>query len=109
MRDFNEGSEIESLFIEHYPGMTEKQIEKICQQAQKKWQLIDILIIHRVGKLLAGEPIVLICIWSEHRSDAFNACRHLINELKSNAPFWKSEKTSSGKSWVDNNTRDEIN
>jgi len=106
LRDFNEGEHVESMFLEHYPGMTEKQIERICENAGNKWQILDIIVIHRVGQIQPGEPIVLIAVWSEHRSGAFNACRFIINELKTNAPFWKCEQSGSKKAWVLKNTAD---
>lgn len=107
MRNTNEGTDVTSMFLEHYPGMTEKQIEKICREASNRWQLIDMLVIHRVGKIAPGETIVHIAVWSEHRAEAFNACRFLINELKSTVPFWKSEAARDGHStWVEHNTTD---
>ncbi len=106
MRDFNEGKPIDSLFLEHYPGMTEKQIEHICKNASKKWEILDLIVIHRVGLIQPSEPIVVIAVWSEHRSGAFNACRFIINELKTNAPFWKCEQLGDTNKWVLKNTTD---
>ena len=104
MRDFNEGDVIKGMTLEHYPGMTEKQIEKICNNALSRWAIIDSLVIHRVGVLEIGEPIVLVAVWSAHRGDSFDACRYIMEELKHNAPFWKKEKLESGERWVERNT-----
>ena len=104
MRDFNEGKAVEGMTLEYYPGMTEKQIEKICSTAMRRWTVLDSLVIHRVGKLEVGEPIVLVAVWSAHRGDAFDACRYVMEELKHNAPFWKKERLESGERWVEKNT-----
>ena len=104
MRDFNEGESVRSMTLEHYPGMTEKHLEKICEDAHQKWDLIESLIIHRVGLIEIADPIVLVCVWSEHRAEAFDACRFIMEDLKSKAPFWKQELTSGGSCWVEKNT-----
>jgi len=104
MRDFNEGDAVAGLTLEHYPGMTEKHLERICREARERWPLEDCLVIHRVGALQPGEPIVLIAVWSAHRGAAFEACRFLIEDLKSRAPFWKKEATPGGERWVERNT-----
>ena len=104
MRDFNEGDTVTGMTLEYYPGMTEKQIEKICRTASQRWTVIDALVMHRAGKLEVGEPIVLVAVWSAHRGDAFDACRYIMEELKHNAPFWKKEKLGSGERWVERNT-----
>jgi molybdopterin synthase catalytic subunit len=104
MRDFNEGDEVTGMTLEHYPGMTEKELGLIVEEARGRWQLLDELIIHRVGKLLPNEPIVLVAVWSAHRKDAFEACRHIMEALKSRAPFWKKEQLQEGYRWVDKNT-----
>lgn len=104
MRDFNEGDAIKGMTLEYYPGMTEKQIERICDTAMQRWTVIDSLVIHRVGILDIGEPIVLVAVWSAHRGDAFDACRYIMEELKHNAPFWKKEQLESGERWVERNT-----
>jgi len=106
MRDFNEGEAVNSLFLEHYPGMTEKQIQQICEQAKEKWKVVDLIVIHRIGLIHPEETIVVIGVWSEHRSDAFNACRFIINELKTRAPFWKCEQIGDKKKWISKNTAD---
>lgn len=105
MRDFNEGDGVIGMELEHYPGMTDSHLEKIVQQASTKWELLDSLIYHRVGKLIPDEPIVLVAVWSSHRKEAFEACRWLMEELKSKAPFWKKELLENGGSrWVEKNT-----
>ncbi len=104
MRDFNEGSRIRSMTLEHYPGMTEKHLEAISAEARKRWDILDSLIIHRHGAMQPGHPIVLVAVWSAHRANAFDACRFLIEELKSRAPFWKKEMLTEGERWVTHNT-----
>ena len=104
MRDFNEGDRIERMTLEHYPGMTEKHLGEICQAAGEKWVLLDTLVIHRVGVIEVGEPIVLVGVWSAHRGDAFDACRFIMEDLKHTAPFWKKETLQSGERWVEKNT-----
>ena len=91
MRDFNEGAAVKGMTLEYYPGMTEKQLEKIISEAQQQWQIIDSLVIHRVGDILPNESIVLVAVWSSHRGDAFDASRYIMEALKSKAPFWKKE------------------
>lgn len=104
MRDFNEGDEVRGMTLEHYPGMTEKELERIIAEACERWQLLDELILHRVGDLLPNDPIVLVAVWSAHRKDAFEACRHIMEALKSRAPFWKKEQLDEGYRWVEKNT-----
>ena len=91
MRDFNEGDHVKGMTLEYYPGMTEKQLDKILIDAQNQWALIDSLVVHRVGDIFPKEPIVLVAVWSSHRGDAFDACRFIMEALKSKAPFWKKE------------------
>jgi molybdopterin synthase catalytic subunit len=106
MRDFNEGDSVSEMFLEHYPGMTEKHLEHICQQATGEYQLLDSLVIHRVGLIKPNDPIVLVAVWSAHRKEAFAACREIMEDLKSKAPFWKKEHLNDGDSrWVEKNTR----
>lgn len=101
MRDFNEGEPIEAMFLEHYPGMTERELERMVSEARRKWDILDLLVVHRVGGILPGEPIVLIAVWAAHREEAFAACRFLIEALKKKAPFWKRERLKGGISrWV---------
>ncbi len=104
MRDMNEGDAVQAMTLEHYPGMTEKFLEKISQEARQRWDIIDSLIIHRVGDLHPDEPIVLVAVWSAHRAAAFEVCRFLMEELKSQAPFWKKEVLTTGSRWVEKNT-----
>ena len=104
MRDLNEGDTVHGMLLEHYPGMTEKYLEKISRAAVERWNLLDSLIVHRVGELLPGEPIVLVAVWSAHRKEAFEASRWLMEELKSKAPFWKKERLAEGSRWVEHNT-----
>ena len=105
MRDMNEGNGILSMYLEHYPGMTESYLQKIIQHAKTQWQIEECLIIHRTGEIHPAEPIVLTAAWSAHRREALEACRYLIEELKHNAPFWKKETLDSGATrWVETNT-----
>jgi len=100
MRDFNQGDRVQAMWLEHYPGMTEKSLESIGREAVERWQLLDALIVHRVGHITPGEPIVLLAVWAAHRAEAFEACRYLIEELKTRAPFWKKETLDDGERWV---------
>ena len=104
MRDLNEGDQVSAMTLEHYPGMTERHLEKICQEAAARWELLDTLVLHRVGELRPADPIVLVAVWSAHRKEAFEACRFIMEDLKSKAPFWKKEQLESGSRWVDKNT-----
>lgn len=104
MRASNSGDAVQSMALEHYPGMTERYIEGLLQRASTRWPLLDALVIHRVGSLQPGDPIVLVAVWSEHRAAAFDACRAIMEELKSKAPFWKKETLITGERWVESNT-----
>ena len=104
MRDFNDGREIEKMFLEYYPKMTEKTLNEISAIAKKKYDLIEMLLLHRVGNISIGDHIVLVSVWAAHRKEAFEGCRFIMEELKSSAPFWKKEKTSIGENWVEKNT-----
>jgi molybdopterin synthase catalytic subunit len=105
MRDYNEGIGVQSMILDYYPGMTEKQLEKIVTDAAQQWQIIDATIVHRVGEIRPDESIVLVAVWSAHRGDAFDACRFIMEALKSTAPFWKKELLESGHTrWVEKNT-----
>ncbi|HEY0721026.1 MAG TPA: molybdenum cofactor biosynthesis protein MoaE [Gammaproteobacteria bacterium] len=103
MRDFNEGDTVRGMTLEHYPGMTERHLEKIVANAIARWALDDALVVHRVGELNPADPIVLVAVWSAHRKEAFEACRHIMEELKSSAPFWKKERLEQGTRWVEKN------
>ncbi|MDZ7805196.1 molybdenum cofactor biosynthesis protein MoaE [Thiohalophilus sp.] len=104
MRELNEGESVTAMELEHYPGMTEKYLQDISQHAATNWNLLDSLILHRVGRVETDDAIVLVAVWSAHRKDAFEASRYLMEELKSKAPFWKKEQTPEGERWVENNT-----
>ncbi len=105
MRDFNEGDNVKGMSLEHYPGMTEKQLEIIVEQAQEKWLVLETLLVHRVGDIFPDDPIVLVAVWASHRGDAFDASRYIMEALKSQAPFWKKELLQSGEQrWLETNT-----
>lgn len=105
MRDFNDGDDIEAMVLEHYPAMTQKHLEDISQEALKQWDILDTLIIHRFGDIHPNDPIVLLAVWSAHRAESFPACRYLIEELKTRAPFWKQETMENKTTkWVTHNT-----
>jgi molybdopterin synthase catalytic subunit len=104
MRDFNQGDRVSGMFLEHYPGMTERYLEEISRAACLRWELDDSLVVHRVGELLPGDPIVLVAVWSAHRKAAFEACRWLMEQLKANAPLWKKERLQDASRWVESNT-----
>ncbi len=105
VRDVADG--LRHMEIEHYPGMTAKAIEAICQDALARWALLDILVIHRHGKLIATDQIMMVATSSAHRADAFAAADFLMDYLKSRAPFWKKEATQKGDEWVDAKEADE--
>lgn len=100
MRDFNEGEPVASMSLEHYPGMTERALAAIVAEARTRWDLEGVRIVHRVGMLRPEEPIVLVAVASRHRGEAFRACEFVIDWLKTRAPFWKKETTSTGERWV---------
>jgi len=102
MRDFNIKESVSHMTLEHSPAMTQHYLDKLCESSTQTFELDDWLIIHRFGDIRPGEPIVLTAAWSPHRAQAFDACRHLMEELKSNAPFWKKEITDDGERWVHN-------
>ena len=101
VRDLNDGNEIQMLTLEHYPGMTEKALEAIENEAKARWNVLESRIIHRVGTLKPQDQIVLVAVSSAHRGDAFSACEFIMDFLKSQAPFWKKEATSQGERWVE--------
>jgi molybdopterin synthase catalytic subunit len=101
VRDINEGSSVATMTLEHYPGMTEKAITEIIDQARGRWEVLDALVIHRVGTLKPTDQIVLVIVASTHRGDAFTACEFIMDFLKTRAPFWKKEITPNGARWVD--------
>jgi molybdopterin synthase catalytic subunit len=105
MRDFNDGNAVSGMVLEHYPGMTERQLEAIVDEESAAHWLLAARVIHRVGAIEPGEPIVLVAVWSAHRREAFTGARAIMEALKSRAPFWKREDTHSGSRWVEHNTR----
>jgi molybdopterin synthase catalytic subunit len=107
VRDANDGSAVSAMALEHYPGMTEKALVDICNQAHSRWDLIDTLVIHRVGKLEPGDRIVLVGVTSTHRGEAFAACEFIMDYLKTQAPFWKREETPEGARWVEARSSDD--
>ncbi len=108
VRDMNEGRDVATLHLEHYPGMTEKALEAIDRQAHERWPLEASLIIHRHGTLDVGEDIVLVICCSAHREAAFEACAFLMDWLKTSAPFWKLESGETGSSWVEAKETDDL-
>jgi len=104
MRDYNEGDTVQKMYLEHYPAMTQRYLEKISQEAMEKWPILDTLIMHRVGEILPNDTIVVVATWAGHRGEAFESCRYLIEELKHRAPFWKKETLVKGSRWVEQNT-----
>jgi molybdopterin synthase catalytic subunit len=101
MRDINEGDRVTRMTLEHYPGMTEKALAAIAEEAAARWSVESLRIVHRVGELAPQDPIVLVAVASRHRGDAFRACELLIDYLKTRAPFWKKEVTETGERWVE--------
>jgi len=108
VRRANDGQDVQGMTLEHYPGMTEKALEDICAQAHARWDLIDTLVIHRVGMLVPGDRIVLVGVASAHRGEAFEACEFIMDFLKTRAPFWKREDTSAGPRWVEAKASDDL-
>ena len=107
VRDMNEGDSVAGMTLEHYPGMTEKSVEQIITQASERWQVMDALVIHRIGTLKPLDQIVLVVVSSAHRGDAFAACEFSMDFLKTQAPFWKKEQTGKGARWVDARAADD--
>ena len=100
VRDMSFDEKIENIFVEHYPGMSEKALNKIIAEAQKKWDLLAVRVIHRVGTLGPNDQIVLVATASSHRGQAFSGCEFIIDYLKTDAPFWKKEVKTLGSEWV---------
>ena len=96
-----ENAVLENMTLEHYPGMTEKALQAIAERACERWRVLDLAIVHRVGALEPGDQIVLVMVASAHRGDAFAACEFIMDYLKTEAPFWKKEKSGTGESWVE--------
>ena len=101
VRDLNLGDNVSSLFLEHYPAMTEKALREIVEEACSRWQLERVSVIHRVGLLHTGDEIVLVGTASSHRGDAYAAKEFIMGFLKSKAPFWKKEQTDQGERWIE--------
>lgn len=101
VRDFNQGDNVSGLTLEHYPGMTEKSLAKILAEAETRWSIQGVKVIHRIGELALGDQIVFVGVASMHRGDAFQACEFIMDYLKTQAPFWKKEATEDGSHWVD--------
>lgn len=107
VRDFNEKPDVLALTLEHYPGMTEQALEQIAQEAAERWPLQAIQVVHRVGRLTPGDPIVLVAVASAHRQAAFDGCAFIMDFLKTRAPFWKKENTRHGDYWVSARSTDD--
>ena len=107
VRDMNDGSQVKAMTLEHYPGMTEKALEEILDQAKVRWDIYQSLVIHRVGPLMPEDQIVLVAVTSAHRGEAFAACEFIMDYLKTAAPFWKKEDTPEGARWVDARVTDD--
>ena len=108
VRDLNDGDAVTKMTLEHYPGMTEKALEKIVAEAKARWDIIDVLVVHRVGALQPTEQIVLVVVTGAHRGEAFSACEFVMDYLKTRAPFWKKEQTLDGARWVDARELDDV-
>ncbi|HSV17100.1 MAG TPA: molybdopterin synthase catalytic subunit MoaE [Casimicrobiaceae bacterium] len=107
VRDVNDAARVDALTLEHYPGMTEKQLEAIVAEARTRFDIYDALVIHRIGTLRPTDQIVLVGVTSAHRGEAFDACRFLMDYLKTRAPFWKKERTPEGDRWVEARASDD--
>ncbi|MEW5944413.1 MAG: molybdopterin synthase catalytic subunit MoaE [Pseudomonadota bacterium] len=101
VRDINEGESVAGMTLEHYPGMTEKALAAIVEEAKRRWDIYGAVVIHRVGLLKPTDQIVLVAVTSAHRGEAFAACEFIMDYLKTQAPFWKKEETGAGARWVD--------
>lgn len=108
VRAENDASQVDAMFLEHYPGMTETALADIVAGARARFDVRDVLVVHRIGSLLPGDQIVLVVVTSAHRDMAFDACRYVIDLLKTQAPFWKKERTPAGERWVDARASDEV-
>jgi molybdopterin synthase catalytic subunit len=107
VRDMNDGSTVASLTLEHYPGMTEKALQAIVTQAESRWNILDALVIHRVGTLQPSDQIVMVAVAGTHRGAAFSACEFIMDYLKTQAPFWKKEANAGGERWVEARASDD--
>ena len=107
VRDVNDGSAVAGMELEHYPGMTEKAIGKIIDEAKSRWDIFDVHVIHRIGRLKPTDQIVLVVVSGAHRGEAFAACEFVMDYLKTRAPFWKKEQTPDGARWVEARASDD--
>ncbi|HEY2864353.1 MAG TPA: molybdopterin synthase catalytic subunit MoaE [Casimicrobiaceae bacterium] len=107
VRDQNDAATVRTLTLEHYPGMTEKALAGIVDEARKRWSIYDAVVVHRVGELAPGDQIVLVAVSGAHRGDAFAACEFIMDYLKTRAPFWKKESTPEGERWVEARASDD--
>jgi molybdopterin synthase catalytic subunit len=107
VRDLNDASQVSTLTLEHYAGMTEKALAQIVDDAKRRWDIYDALVIHRVGTLRPSDQIVLVAVTSAHRGESFAACQFIMDYLKTRAPFWKKERTPEGERWVEARASDE--
>lgn len=107
VRDRNDGSAVASMELEHYPGMTEKAIEAMIDEAQRRFDILGARIVHRVGLLQPRDQIMMVAVVSAHRGQSFQACEFLMDYLKTQAPFWKKEQTPEGARWVDARVADD--
>lgn len=106
-RDRNDGADVALMTLEHYPGMTERALAAIVAEARGRWDVIDVVVVHRVGPMRPTDQIVLVVVTSAHRGEAFAACEFLMDYLKTRAPFWKKESTPGGERWVDARASDD--
>ena len=107
VRDVNADAAVAGMTLEHYPGMTEKALAAIVDEAKRRWDIVDALVIHRVGALKPADQIVLVAVTSAHRGEAFAACEFIMDYLKTRAPFWKKEETPDGARWVEARASDD--
>ena len=108
VREFGDKPDIQGLFLEHYPGMTEHNLQQIVDEANGRWPLLDVVVVHRVGKLSLNEQIVFVGVSASHRAEAFSACDYIMDYLKSRAAFWKKETTANQSQWVSAKETDEL-
>jgi molybdopterin synthase catalytic subunit len=107
VRDVNDATAVSTLTLEHYPGMTEKALDGIVDEAKSRWRVHDVLVIHRIGELKPADQIVLVIVTGAHRGEAFAACEFIMDYLKTRAPFWKKERTPTGERWVEARASDD--
>ena len=108
VRDLNEGDSVSGMTLEHYPGMTEKALQAIVEEARARWAFVDAAVVHRIGELKPLDQIVLVIVAGAHRGEAFAACEFIMDYLKTRAPFWKKESTRQGERWVEAREVDDV-